>query len=396
MFYNRSMDTLDRILQTCNAMEVEADGDASPLPEPLARPAANPFTPACRDQLPVGTATLPNGQQITLLKTLQNTACEKDCYYCAFRAGRDFQRDRFTPDEMARAFMDLYRGGVVQGLFLSSSISGGGMRTQDKLLDTAVILRQRMGFRGYMHLKLMPGAEHDQVLRAMQLADRVSINLEAPNTNRLQNLAPHKIFMEELLQPMRWVEEIRRSQPGRQGWKGRWPSLTTQFVAGGAGESDLELLTTTAWLHRELNLARAYFSRFRPVSDTPLENHPATHPLREHRLYQASFLLRDYGFDLEDLPFAIDGSLPLQRDPKLAWAMANLAECPVEINLASRHDLMRVPGIGPKSADAILKARLQGPIHTLGQLRSLGVTSGRASPFILFDGRQPDQQMRLF
>ena len=217
-------------------------------------------------------AKLPNGQSIKLLKTLLTSACERDCYYCPFRAGRDFRRATFKPDEFAALFMNLHRVGAAEGVFLSSGVTGGGVRTQDKLLDTADILRHKLGFRGYIHLKVMPGVEKAQVERAMQLADRISVNLEAPNSERLAQLAPHKVFMEELLQPLKWVEEIRRSQPAYKGWKGRWPSTVTQYVVGGADESDLELLTTTNWLHRNVRLGRAYFSAFSPIRDTPLEN----------------------------------------------------------------------------------------------------------------------------
>ncbi|MBI3738609.1 MAG: helix-hairpin-helix domain-containing protein [Chloroflexi bacterium] len=279
---------------------------------------------------------------------------------------------------------------------MSSGIAGGGIRTQDKLLDTADILRHKLGFRGYIHLKIMPGAEKAQVEHAMQLADRVSVNLEAPNTEKLARLAPHKQFLEELLRPLRWVEEIRRSQPPQKGWNGRWPSTVTQFVAGGADETDLELLTTTAWLNKNVRLKRAYFSAFHPIRDTPLENKTATDPLREHRLYQASFLLRDYGFDLEELPFVDNGFLPLPTDPKLAWAQMNLTERPVEINRAEKRELLRIPGIGPKGAEAILRARRSRKLRELSSLRKLGVVADRAAPFVLLDGKRAVQQLSLF
>lgn len=352
--------------------------------------------PPCRDGLHIHHAIMPGGKRIALLKTMLTSACERDCHYCAFRSGRDFRRNTLTPDELAETFMRLVKAGVAQGLFLSSGVAGGGLRTQDRLLATAELLRLRKGFRGYLHLKLMPGSERAQVERAMQLADRVSLNLEAPNTNRLGSLAPHKIFLEELLQPLRWVDEIRQSQPGIRGWKGHWPSVTTQYVVGGAGETDLELLSTTERLTRQIHLARAYFSRFKPVKDTPLENHPAEDPWREHRLYQASYLLRDYGFDLEDLPFVGDGNLPLGIDPKLAWAREHLTERPVEINRADLNELMRVPGIGPLGARAILQARRRGQLRELGDLRALGVRAGRAAPFILLDGRGQPRQLSLW
>ncbi len=353
-------------------------------------------TSACAQDIYVHPAQLPNGQTIKLLKTLLTSACERNCYYCPFRAGRDFRRATFKAEEFARVFMELNRKGIAEGTFLSSGIAGGGILTQDRLLECAEMLRFKYGFRGYIHLKLMPGAEKAQVERAMQLADRVSINLEAPTTERLARLAPQKIFLEELFRPLQWVEQIRQSQPPYLGWNGRWPSTTTQFVVGGSDESDLELLTTTAWLHRNVRLKRAYFSAFKPVPDTPLENKPATHPLREHRLYQASFLLRDYGFDLEELPFANDGNLPLSVDPKLAWAQNNLAENPLEVNCAEKGDLLRVPGIGHKGAEAILRARRQKRLRDLSALKKLGILTERAAPYLLLDGRPALVQRRLF
>jgi len=234
------------------------------------------------------------------------------------------------------------------------------------------------------------------VERAMQLSDRVSVNLEAPNTERLAKLAPHKVFMEELLRPLKWVEEIRRTQPAYKFWNGRYPSTVTQFVAGGSDESDLELLTTTNWLTKNVSLKRAYFSAFHPIRDTPLENKAAVDPLREHRLYQASFLLRDYGFDLEEMPFTQAGNLPLTTDPKLAWAQQNLKEKPLEINKANRRELLRIPGVGPKHADAILQARQTSKLRDLTALRKLGIVVARAAPFLLFDGRRSESQLTLF
>ncbi len=338
----------------------------------------------------VHNAVMPGGKRIALLKTLLTSACERDCRYCTFRQGRDFHRATFTPDELACLFMQLYQKGVAEGIFLSSGVAGGGPRTEDRLIATAELLRHRYGFRGYIHLKIMPGAEQEQVLAAMRLADRVSVNLEAPNAERLARLAPHKVFAEELLQRLRWIEEIRQGMPGR------WPSSTTQFVVGAGDESDVELLTTTEFLHRQLGLARAYFSGFTPVPDTPLEDHPPTPLLREHRLYQSSFLLRDYGFTVEELPFDADGNLPLGSDPKLAWARCYLAHAPIEVNTAERRDLLRVPGIGPKRAEKLLRARRQGTLRDLSDLRKLGIIVRRAAPFILLDGRCPAYQLRLW
>jgi predicted DNA-binding helix-hairpin-helix protein len=385
------MDTLSRLKLLSSQMSFEPDAEHR----------VNAVRPGClspkeQDQVFIHPAHLPNGKNILLLKTLLSSACERDCFYCPFRVGRDFLRATFKPEEFANLFIKLTQSCAAEGIFLSSGLTGGGIRTEDKLLDTADILRHKLDFRGYIHLKIMPGAEKDQVYRAMQLADRVSINLEAPNTDRLTQLAPHKQFLDELLQPLKWVEEIRQTIPPHKGWNNRWPSTVTQFVVGGAGESDLELLTTTDWLHKNVRLKRAYFSAFSPVPDTPLENKPAANPLREHRLYQASFLLRDYGFDLEDMPFTEDSNLPLDSDPKSTWARHSLSEQPVEVNRADKRELMRIPGIGPKSAEAILQARRNGQLQELSTLRKLGIAIHRAAPFMLVNGHRPPHQTQLF
>jgi len=385
------MDAIARLKALSEQMSFEPAEDHSLVGTPYADQ-----TRVCPEDIFVHPAVLPNGKKIKLLKTLLTSACERDCYYCAFRAGRDFRRATFQPEEFASLFVMLTRKGIAEGVFLSSGVAGGGIRSQDKLLDAAAIMRHKLGFKGYIHLKIMPGAERSQVERAMQLADRVSINLEAPNNNRLAVLAPHKQFTEELLRPLKWIDEIRKSQPANRGWNGRWPSSVTQFVAGGSGESDLELLTATEYLYHQLGLRRAYYSPFNPIANTPLENQPATPVLREHRLYQASFLLRDYGFDLEDLPFEADGKLPLETDPKLAWAQKNLSENPLEVNRAQRQTLMRVPGIGAKGADTILRIRRQTKIRDLSMLRKMGVISERAAPFLLFDGHRAVHQPTLF
>jgi len=403
MFYNSGVNALDTLIELSSQMELEHAEEARGLDTPSATASgysttSKPgcFTPKEKRAAFVHPAQLPNGKQIHLLKTLLSSACERDCFYCPFRAGRDFRRATFKPQEFAELFMKLNQAKMAEGIFLSSGIAAGGANTQNKILDTAEILRKRLGFRGYMHLKIMPGAEKGQVYRAMQLANRVSVNLEAPNTERLAKLAPHKIFIEELLRPLKWVQEIRQSQPAYKFWNGKYPSSVTQFVAGGSDESDLELLTTTNWLMKNVQLKRAYFSAFHPIRDTPLENKAAVDPLREHRLYQASFLLRDYGFDLEEMPFLQDGNLPLPTDPKLAWAQQNLKEKPLEINKAERRELLRIPGIGPKNADAILQARQTGKLRDLTALRKMGIVVARAAPFVLLDGRRAESQLMMF
>jgi predicted DNA-binding helix-hairpin-helix protein len=338
----------------------------------------------------VSHATLPGGKQIPILKTLVSSVCENDCRYCAFRAGRDVRRATFSADELANLSDQLWRQGLVKGVFLSSGVVGGGPRTQDKIIATAELLRRKYRFPGYLHVKIMPGAEHAQVVETMRWADRVSVNLEAPNPARLAELAPRKGFSTDLFERLRWAHELRQAGVGRR------PSITTQFVVGAVGETDLELLLTSAHLYRELGLARAYFSGFSPIPDTPLEEHPPIVLRREQRLYQASFLLRDYGFDVEELPFEGSGNLPLDIDPKLAWARTHLREQPIEVNTADRATLLRVPGIGPTIADRIVRARRQGTLRELSHLRKLGAAPGRMAPFVLLDGHQAPRQLTLW
>ena len=367
-----------------------------PLPEGGAMTAGTSPSRSSTGSIPeIFRAKKSSGGEIRLLKTVLSSACERNCNYCAFRAGRDFHRETLKPDGMAKLFSQLNQAGIAEGLFLSSGVVGGGIRTQDKILDTAEILRFKQGYKGYLHLKLMPGAEKDQVLRAMQLANRVSINLEAPNPAQLQKLAPLKTFTEELLRPLQWADEIRRTFDSRLALNLRWPSLATQFVVGGVDETDLELLQLTQYLHGQLSLSRVYFSRFQPVLDTPFENLPPENPLRQMRLYQAAFLLRDYGYSLEDFQHSSSGLLPLDVDPKLAWAREHLTENPLEINTADRIQLLRIPGIGPISAKRILQSRRHNPIKEPGALRAFGIPLERTLPFILIDGKRPDRQPQL-
>jgi predicted DNA-binding helix-hairpin-helix protein len=376
----------------------------------------------------------PGGHSVPVLKVLQSNACRNNCYYCAFRAGRDYRRAHLSPDELARSVDLMVRAGVVQGLFLSSGI-GDTIKTMDDMLATAELLRGRYTFRGYLHLKLLPGTESDQVARAVELADRVSTNLEAPGDERLAVLAPQK-HLEELVRPLRTaaavIMRLRAAEPAPDrtsgsGYSGdgqefgsglvheRWPvygspswsgsrseragqgqlGLSTQFVVGPAGETDRELLTTAAWLYRDVQLTRAYYSPFHPISDTPLQDAPPTDAQRQHRLYQADWLLRFYSFGVEELPFGDDGRLSTTMDPKLAWARRHPERFPIEVNQVPLSELLRVPGIGPVSARAIAQARRLSALRTLGDLRRLGALAERAAPFVLLAGKRPPHQIPL-
>ena len=334
------------------------------------------------------------GRRIPLLKTMLTTACKNDCNYCAFRQQRDIQRYAFSPDEMASVFMQMANKRKVEGIFLSSGIPGSPITCQDRLLDTIAIIRERYHYRGYVHLKIMPGADDEQLRQSLKYADRLSINIEAANALRLKDLAPSKQFDDVLLATMKKLAQLIRD--GKQDGIGKVPSLTTQIVTGAVGESDMELMAISQALYQHFKLARVYYSRFEPIENTPLEGNQPLDYTRYVRIYQASFLLRDYGFDMEEIPFGKDGNLPLNDDPKLAWARLHYSDAPVELNRLGKEELLRLPGIGPLGADRIYNFRKQHKITSLKQLDSLGVVTARLAPFILLDGHKIPHQYPLW
>ncbi|MSP12568.1 MAG: radical SAM protein [Chloroflexi bacterium] len=329
------------------------------------------------------------GGSVPMLRILQTSACAKNCFYCPFRRGRDFRRAAFQPEELAKATEQLYRARLIKGLFLSSGVVGKGDYSQEKIVATAEILRHKLDFKGYLHLKLMPGASQAAVERAVQLADRVSINLEAPNPERLARLAPEKDMHQELWSRLQMAYQVRQTMS-------RPVSLVTQFVVGAAGETDKEILTTSAKLYQELHLARIYYSAFRPIVDTPLENLPPEDPQRERRLYQVDFLLRQYQFTLDDIPLDADGNLVRGQDPKLIYAQRHPELFPVEVNRATRQQLLRIPGIGPATADCILDWRRSGGLREISDLRKAGADVKRAAPYVLLSGKRPAVQLTLW
>jgi len=378
-------DTMTKFAQMGDATIYEPAGD-----QPQAERRRVPYQSRSLDECITNVST-PQGKK-PILKTMLTTACERNCFYCPFRAGRSkTKRVTFTPDEIAGALDTLTHTNRVQGLFLSSGIIKGSVTTQDKIIDTVEIVRNRYAYRGYVHLKIMPGVQYEQLYRAMQLADRISVNLEAPTQERLSALAPKKDFTAELLKMLRWAEVIRRDNPQE-----KLARTVTQFVVGAVGDTDQELLSLSERLYRLAGLTRAYYSGFSPIEQTPFENLAPTDPLREFRLYQASFLLRDYGWSVQDLAFLQDGNLQIDIDPKRAWAERYLREAPIEIMTANRAELLRVPGIGPVGADAILQARRLGRITDLSHLRKLHIHAPeQAAPYILLDGRQVPAQLAL-
>jgi predicted DNA-binding helix-hairpin-helix protein len=389
MLVHKTPDTLEKLAQVADATDFEPAGD-QPEQERRNRSSREQYQSRSLAECITNVAT-PRGA-MPMLKTMVTTACERNCFYCPFRAGRGkTKRVTFTPEQLATAAAEMTRAGSVRGMFLSSGIIKGSVTTQDKIIDTAEILRRRHRYTGYLHLKVMPGAEKDQLFRLMQLADRISVNLEAPTQARLEALAPKKEFTRELLNMLTLAAQIRRENP-----RLKLAGSVTQFVVGAVGDTDVELLSLSAQLYRQANLKRVYYSGFHPVSQTPLENIAATDPLREHRLYQASFLLRDYAWEVEELPFVGAGDLRLDMDPKRAWAEVHLAQAPIEIMTADKMQLMRIPGVGPVAAEAIMRARRQRRLGDLSQLTALMRNAAGAAPYILLDGRRPEQQLRLF
>lgn len=260
----------------------------------------------------------------------------------------------------------------------------------DRMLATCEILRRRYRYRGYLHLKIIPGSRTDQVAQAMALATRVSVNMEAPTAVHLARIAPEKRLDDQILAPMRQV--ARAQADGSFNRAGQ----TTQFVVGAAGETDKDITTATAWLYSEIRLARVYYSALQAAPRTPLAHAPPVPFLREHRLYQADFLLRSYGFSLEEISFDDRGFLPLDADPKTVWARCHPERFPVEVNTACEAELVRVPGIGPVSAKRLVAMRQKERLRDTGALRAARASWRVASPFVLLDGKRVPTQLSLF
>jgi predicted DNA-binding helix-hairpin-helix protein len=275
--------------------------------------------------------------------------------------------------------MERFDKQAVDGLFLSSAVDGGLRPAMARMLDTVELLRVRYAYTGYVHLKLMPGARADEIERATMLANRVSINLEAPNGERLKRIAPDRRWA-SILEPMAQVHAAEQ--------EGRLPAgQATQLVVGAAGESDREVVAAATRMYSEFAMRRVYFNAFRPQVGTPMADHEPTPLMRQQRLQEADWLLRHYGFKPTELPFDPDDNLPLQLDPKFAWAIAHPERFPVEINTAGRAELLRVPGIGPVSLERILQIRRNVRFRELDHIRKLGAVVEKARHFLLFDGR---------
>lgn len=349
--------------------------------------------PAKRPLPAVYRAAMPNGQAINLMRVMFTDFCMMDCAYCPNSVYVPRQRYAFKVDELARAFDEMHQRHTVAGLFLSSGIAGSGSKTTDKMIQVVEILRRKYRFQGYVHLKVMPGTEYQYVEAAHRLGSRLSVNIETPTAEMMTRISPHKDFAGGILAPMQWIDQLTKAGSG--GAVGQ----ATQMVVGAADESDADIFRRIDQLYGDWNLKRVYYTAFRPAAHTPMAEHPAIPPLREHRLYQVDWLKRIYHYSNAELNLALDGGgfLPLDQDPKTAIALENLDAFPVDLNAASREQLLRVPGLGPTSADRIIANRRRHKIDNWRDVQAMGVVRKRAWPFVLFPGQRPppSKQMKL-
>ncbi len=330
-------------------------------------------------------AALPDGRKMYLLKMLQTNACSNDCVYCPFNVRQNQPRCTIQPDQLARTFLSLHESNLVNGLFLSSGISDSPEISMSRMLTTIEILRKRHQFKGFIHLKILPGCSDAAIESAVRLATRVSVNVEAPSAHRLSQLSIRKRFREDILHAMSRIVHYSRLYKHRI-------DHTTQFVVGAAGESDREIITTTHHLHNAYHVSRTYFSawqdmnndHFDPIDTKNIPENAQKHDIfiREHRLYQAEFLLRKYKFDIKDIIFDANNNLSLTEDPKTIWARNHPDLFPVNINHCDYDTLLRIPGIGPLSAKRIIKERKKARIPTLDDLSRLNIRIKEAGKYI--------------
>lgn len=334
-----------------------------------------------------------DGRCISLLKILFTNECVFDCRYCVNRASNDTERASFTPDEVCQLTIEFYRRNYIEGLFLSSGVWKTPADTMELLYQTLYKLRTEYHFEGYIHVKMIPGAPQELIEKTGFLADRVSVNLELPSSESLRLLAPHKT-RKRILEPMRQVQLARSEHANELMLYRSAPRFvpagqSTQMIVGATPESDFQIISVAESLYQKFDLKRVFYSAFVKVSEDPLlPALPGGPPLlREHRLYQADWLLRFYGFGASELLNERRPNFNVFLDPKCDWALSHLECFPVEINRADYHTLLRVPGIGPKSAQRIVAARRMGRLD-FDALRRMGVVLKRAVYFITCSGRQ--------
>jgi putative DNA modification/repair radical SAM protein len=336
-----------------------------------------------------------DGRCICLLKVLQSNRCVYDCQYCVNRRSNDTPRAAFEPRELADLTMAFYRRNYIEGLFLSSGVTKNPDYTCEQMIRTLEILRHEYYFNGYIHVKAIPGADSALITRLGLLAERMSVNIELPSQRGLARLAPDKT-KEAILKPMGLIraraEESRHEMIRYKGAQPFAPAgQSTQMIVGATEDTDLQILRLTEGLYKKYALKRVFFSAYMPVVESPLLPSLDTKPplLREHRLYQADWLLRFYGFTAGELLDEAHPSFNPLVDPKCNWALNHLELFPVEVNRASREMLLRVPGIGVKSAGRIVAARRHTALNFEG-LKKLGVVLKRAQFFLTCSGKKAE------
>ena len=327
--------------------------------------------------------TLPNGGTSILFKTLISNVCSNDCKYCPLRADQDLRRCTLNEEETVSTFLDYYKRGEVFGLFLSSGVLGTPDATMERLNRIAKILRYRRSFRGYIHLKVIPGASANAIEEAVKLSSAVSLNIETPGAKHLAKLSDKKRFIEDIVEPIKLISRLT----GR-GNKYERVKQTTQFIVGAADETDSEIVKYMWGLYDRLNLRRIYFSAYQKnLGQTPIDK-PQQQPddvfVREHRLYQVDFLLRKYGFCESDIVFDEAGNLPLDTDPKESWAKRNPQYFPIDVNKASKDELLRVPGLGQITVDRILEHRKTARITTVNDIGKTTMRLRKANEYLAF------------
>ncbi|HPB67381.1 MAG TPA: putative DNA modification/repair radical SAM protein [Candidatus Omnitrophota bacterium] len=332
-----------------------------------------------------------DGRCISLLKVLFSNNCIFDCAYCINRRSNNVCRAQFTPGELAQLTINFYRRNYIEGLFLSSAIVRTPDHTMELLNSTMRLLRETYQFRGYIHVKVIPGASPALVDAAGRLADRVSVNIELPSPQSLSLLAPQKSYP-TILSPMRHIHNIivRNKEDNRNAKHGiRFAPAgqSTQMIIGASPERDLQILKLSAFLYQTVRLRRVYYSAYVPVnSGKNLPALPRPPLLREHRLYQADWLLRFYGFDASEILDEQHPDFEAGLDPKVSWALRHIGAFPLDINTASYRQLVRIPGVGVRSAARIMAVRKVKKIR-FEDLKKLRVVLKRAQYFILVNGR---------
>jgi len=326
----------------------------------------------------------PDGRCVSLLKILLTNYCMYDCAFCVNRVSSNVRRARFTAAEAAQLTVDFYRRNFIEGLFLSSGIIRSPDTTMEQLIETARLLREEHEFRGYIHLKTIADADPALISRAGELADRLSVNIELPREDSFATLAPEK-QVSTIRKSMASIRgEIDGHAAEKSARKKRFATgQSTQMIVGADSADDSTILRTSAALYGGYRLRRVYYSAFSPIPDASAALPLRAPPLqREHRLYQADWLLRNYGFDVEELTQATDsGMLDLELDPKTSWALKNRALFPVDVNRAPREMLLRVPGLGVRVADRMIAARRHGALR-LDDISRLASSVKKILPFI--------------